>query len=142
MKLQIPTSKHRLEHPNSKFQAPSLQVGSWDFGGSLDVGAWNLDVRPRRAFTLVELLTVIAIIGILAAVLLVVLSQAVAHARKTAAKLDVTQIANAIEQYDSMFGHMPVSSAVQQSGVNNVTYGGTYTSAATASNQFPPPSAP
>jgi prepilin-type N-terminal cleavage/methylation domain-containing protein len=96
----------------------------------------------QRAFTLVELLVVIAIIGILSAVILQVLSKAIVRAKMTQTRLDVSQIANAIEAYDSFYGHMPVSSAVQQSGSNNVTYGGAYTSAASAGNQYPNPSAP
>ncbi|MGH7978122.1 MAG: prepilin-type N-terminal cleavage/methylation domain-containing protein [Limisphaerales bacterium] len=85
---------------------------------------------PRRAvaFTLVELLVVIAIIAILAAMLLPVFSVAITHAKKTKAKLECNQIANAIEQYDSRYSRMPVSSYVQQSGSNNVTYGGIYNS--------------
>jgi prepilin-type N-terminal cleavage/methylation domain-containing protein len=96
--------------------------------------------RPQSAFTLVELLVVIAIIGILAAMILQVLSQATIHARKVQAKLNVSQIANAIEEYDSLYSHMPVSSLIEQSGFTNVTYGGTYTSAAGAGAQFPAPS--
>lgn len=82
----------------------------------------------QRAFTLVELLVVIAIIAILAAMLLPVFGVAMTHARKTQAKLQINQIVNAIEQYDSQYSRMPVSSLIQQSGSNNVTYGGTYMS--------------
>jgi type II secretory pathway pseudopilin PulG len=84
---------------------------------------------------------VIAIIGILSAALLVVISKAVVKARMTQTKLDVTRIANAIEEYDSFYGHMPVPTGVQQSGSNDVTYGGTYASSAGVGNQFPVPSA-
>jgi prepilin-type N-terminal cleavage/methylation domain-containing protein len=94
--------------------------------------------RPTSAFTLVELLVVIAIIAILAAMLLPVFGVAMTHARKTQAKLQVNQIANAIEQYDSQYSRMPVSSVVQQSGSNNVTYGFSYTSTAATGNSFPP----
>jgi prepilin-type N-terminal cleavage/methylation domain-containing protein len=93
--------------------------------------------RPTSAFTLVELLVVIAIIAILAAMLLPVFGVAMTHARKTQAKLQVNQIANAIEQYDSQYSRMPVSSYVQQSGSNNVTYGGIYTSTAASGGAFP-----
>jgi prepilin-type N-terminal cleavage/methylation domain-containing protein len=91
-------------------------------------------------FTLIELLVVIAIIAILAAMLIPVFGVAMTHARKTQAKLQVNQIANAIEQYDSQYSRMPVSSFVQQFGSNDVTYGGTYASAAASpANQFPNP---
>jgi prepilin-type N-terminal cleavage/methylation domain-containing protein len=95
----------------------------------------------QRAFTLIELLVVIAIIAILAAMILPVFSVAMTHAKKTKAKLEVGQIAGAIEQYESQYSRMPVSSSVQQSGSNNVTYGGFYTSATATpanANQFPP----
>jgi prepilin-type N-terminal cleavage/methylation domain-containing protein len=98
-------------------------------------------VRLRAAFTLVELLVVIAIIGILSAMLLLVITNAARHATKTQARLNVSQIANAIEEYNSLYGHMPVSDAVQHSGSNDVTYGGAYNSAATAGNRYPDPSA-
>lgn len=91
----------------------------------------------QRAFTLVELLVVIAIIAILAAMILPVFNVAMTHAKKTQAKLEANQIANAIEQYDSQYSRMPVSSYVQQSGSNNVTYGGIYTSSSSTGNQFP-----
>ncbi|MGH7942854.1 MAG: prepilin-type N-terminal cleavage/methylation domain-containing protein, partial [Limisphaerales bacterium] len=94
--------------------------------------------RRFNAFTLIELLVVIAIIAILAAILLPVLSVAMTHAKKTQAKLDVNQIANAIDAYESQYSRMPVPSWVLQSGSNNVTYGGTYTSASSTGNSFPP----
>src|ERR1700735_5510906 len=79
-----------------------------------------------RGFTIVELLVVIAIIGILAAILLPVLQSAVKHASMTKAKLEVNQIGNAIQQYESQYSRLPVSTAVQQKGFTNVTYGGLY----------------
>ena len=78
------------------------------------------------AFTLIELLTVIAIIAILAAILLPVLSVAVTHAKRTKAATEISQIHNAIEEYASANSRMPVSTAVQSSGLPNVTYGGIY----------------
>ena len=91
--------------------------------------------KSKIGFTLIELLVVIAIIAILAAMLFPVLSQVQKHAKITQAKLEVNQIVNAIEQYDSMYSRMPVSTYVQQSGSNNVTYGGAYTSV--TATQFP-----
>jgi prepilin-type N-terminal cleavage/methylation domain-containing protein len=78
------------------------------------------------AFTLVELLIVIAIIAILAAMLLPVLSVAQQHAKKTQAHLECSNIANAIQQYESDYSRFPVSSAVQASGAEDFTYGGTF----------------
>jgi prepilin-type N-terminal cleavage/methylation domain-containing protein len=82
---------------------------------------------PAIAFTLIELLVVIAIIGILAAMLMPVLSVAQQHARKTTAKLEINQLASAIEEYESEYSRFPVPTAVQQSGSNDVTFGGVYT---------------
>ncbi|MGA2786446.1 MAG: prepilin-type N-terminal cleavage/methylation domain-containing protein [Verrucomicrobiota bacterium] len=91
-----------------------------------------LTTRHPRAFTLIELLVVIAIIGILAGILLPVLSSAKINAQKQAAKVDISQIVGAIQQYDSVYGRFPVSAAVQQaaqagnSGNFDFTYGGNF----------------
>jgi prepilin-type N-terminal cleavage/methylation domain-containing protein len=81
----------------------------------------RLGARP--AFTIVELLTVIAIIAILAAMLLPVLSMAKIAAQKKQATVEISQIVGAIQQYDSVYGRFPVSPAVQQLG-GDFTYGG------------------
>jgi prepilin-type N-terminal cleavage/methylation domain-containing protein len=123
----------KIPHPKSKVRSfetvpsPSLRLN----GSGL-----------QRGFTLVELLVVIAIIAILAAIILPVFSVAMTHAKKTKARLEVNQIANAIEQYESQYSRMPVSSVVQQMGSNDVTYGGIYTSASSTYNSFPPSSGP
>jgi prepilin-type N-terminal cleavage/methylation domain-containing protein len=88
------------------------------------------------AFTLIELLTVIAIIAILAAIILPVLSSAVTRAKKVKAATEISQIRAAIEQYESQYGRMPVSTAVQQSGLTNISYGGVYWNK--AGTQWPP----
>jgi prepilin-type N-terminal cleavage/methylation domain-containing protein len=85
--------------------------------------------RSRRytAFTLVELLTVIAIIAILAALLLPVLASAKVHAQKTQARLQISDIVNAVQKYDSDYSRMPVSTTAQAAAVNGqFTYGGVF----------------
>jgi prepilin-type N-terminal cleavage/methylation domain-containing protein len=83
--------------------------------------------RPHAGFTIVELLTVIAIIAILAAMLLPVLAAAKTHAKKVQARLEIEQIASAVLKYDSDYGRFPVSSDVQKAaGTNDFTYGGLF----------------
>lgn len=81
-----------------------------------------------RAFTIIELLIVIAIIGILAAMLMPVLSAAQKHAKVTQAKTEIANIVNAIQQYESDYSRFPVSAAVQNMGVGQYTYGGIFQS--------------
>jgi len=82
--------------------------------------------NPNRAFSIVELLVVIAIIAILAALSLAVLALVKQHAKIAQAKLEISQIVSGIQQYDSVYGRFPVSSQDQiQAGTNDFTWGGT-----------------
>jgi prepilin-type N-terminal cleavage/methylation domain-containing protein len=93
----------------------------------------------RRAFTLVELLTVIAIIAILAAMLLPVVNIVKTKAKITQAKLQISDIVTAVQAYDSAYSRFPVSDNAQTIANNNaklpnnpngdITYGGEFTSA-------------
>ena len=88
------------------------------------------------AFTLVELLTVIATIAILAALLMPVLSTARIHAQKTQARLQMSDLVTAIQNYDSAYSRMPIPAVERQAAVGpaqqalglagNFTFGGTF----------------
>ena len=64
-------------------------------------------MRSSR-FTLVELLIVIGIIAILAGILLPVISGAAKRADMTKAKAEITTLVNAIKQFESTYGHLPL----------------------------------
>ena len=116
-----------MKIPHPKSQIGFLNRDSRDFSGQSEFARPAGLETCATGFTLIELLVVIAIIAILAAMLLPVLSAAQKAARKTEAKTQISNIATAIENYDSLYSRMPVSTYVQQSGSNCVTYGGYYT---------------
>ncbi len=83
------------------------------------------------AFTLVELLVVIGIIAILAALLLPVISTAQQHGRITQAKAEEAQLVNAIQKYDSDYGRFPITATAQAAAASgnqngDFTYGGIF----------------
>jgi prepilin-type N-terminal cleavage/methylation domain-containing protein len=85
----------------------------------------NPHPRRRSGFTLVELLTVIAIIAILAAMLLPVLTKVKEAAKKKKASIEEGSIITAINTYDADYGRFPASHAAQQYANPDFTYGGT-----------------
>ncbi|HMP77370.1 MAG TPA: type II secretion system protein [Kiritimatiellia bacterium] len=75
---------------------------------------------PRRAFTLIEMLVVIAIIGILVAVLTPALRSAVDRAKRARVQADAKSIENAIRAYYQEYSKLPVADADQ--GVSDRFY--------------------
>jgi len=70
----------------------------------------------RRNFTLVELLVVIGIIAILAGMLMAGMMYAPAKAQKAKAQAEITTLVNAIKQYESTYGVLPIpSGALEES---------------------------
>ncbi len=80
------------------------------------------------------MLTVIAIIAMLAAMLLAVLAASPNTVRKKQAASEISQIITAIQRYDSIYGRFPVSAAAQNQALQNAqagldpdfTYGGVF----------------
>src|SRR5438067_12040388 len=68
--------------------------------------------QTRRAFTLIELLTVIAIIALLMGLLFPVLNIVRENARKTHAKNDIEQTIGAVKAYFADYGRYPIVTAI------------------------------
>jgi len=68
-------------------------------------------MKTSRGFTLIELLIVIAIIGILMALLFPAVGSAIDAARKAQSKNDVTQIATAVIAYETEYGKLPITNS-------------------------------
>jgi prepilin-type N-terminal cleavage/methylation domain-containing protein len=73
--------------------------------------------RTKRAFTLIELLTVIAIIGVLLALLFPAIKSALGKAEATKAQHGISDLATAFQHYYTEYGKWPVADTQ-----SNITY--------------------
>jgi prepilin-type N-terminal cleavage/methylation domain-containing protein len=102
--------------------------------------------RAVRGFTLIELLVVISIIAILASILLPVLGRAKRQAQITNAKMQISQIKDAIMRYESAYsGRFPVSTNAMNAASDkksDFTFGTAGLTTYTGNNPtLPPPGA-
>lgn len=74
---------------------------------------------PRAAFTLVELLVVIVIIGILASLITVAAVNAIKHARRTQVKAEINEITNAVDELKNKTTAYPPNCQTDGTGATN-----------------------
>jgi prepilin-type N-terminal cleavage/methylation domain-containing protein len=90
------------------YTAPSAPLNSaFGFQPSFGLRPSAFGFRPAAAFTLIELLIVIAIIAILAAMIIPISGAVNRNKIKAKARVELEQVATAIELYKTKLGHYP-----------------------------------
>lgn len=126
-------------------QRPLLSDSDFGSRPSFGLRASAFGFRLAAAFTLIELLVVIAIIAILAGMLLPALSAAKQKAKVQKARMEISQIVNAIQSYESAYNRFPVSSNVMNGAAQlseDYTYGISFLKSNLPSGGITPPAFP
>lgn len=99
------------------------QIRKWNMTGTIQNNSSphpaSPILYPRRAFTLVELLVVITIIGILTALITVAAVGALKTARKASIKAELTEISNGLEEYKNKTTAYPPNCQTDGTGATN-----------------------
>lgn len=92
----------------------------WNESINSDGIGYNNNMKTKSGFTIVELLIVIVIIGILAAITIVAYNGIQTRARDNVRKADIANLAKGIELYYAANGNYPMSAGwcTQYSGVS------------------------
>ncbi len=77
-------------------------------------------LKSPPGFTIIELLVVVAIIGVLMSLLFPAVQGALDSAKKAQAKNDAMQIATAIVAYDTEYGRLPSTNSAPQTVNSNI----------------------
>ena len=77
-----------------------------------------MKIQRNKGFTLVELLMVLAVVGLLASILIPTAGNIRESAIKTVCKAQLSQYINAIVQFKSQYGYYPMSSGNKDFTIN------------------------
>ncbi|MFA5863583.1 MAG: prepilin-type N-terminal cleavage/methylation domain-containing protein [Phycisphaerae bacterium] len=109
------------EKRSSGFRVSSFELRSQNVSSNQKSAIRN---QKLFGFTLVELMTVIAIIGLLLGILIPSVRYAQVKARETAVKAQISTLAQGLDLFKTDFGYYPSSVPQDSSGVNGSAYRG------------------
>lgn len=104
---------------------------------------WRERSKPgnQRGFTLIELMLVVAMIGILSAIAVPLYGNMQAHARLAKARADVRALATAVSAYSGHMGSLPTALSVLTSVATNTSLAAGAQTAGPFMNAIPTPPA-